>query len=120
MSNKQILIVDDNDIILNVMEQNIEMVHPEYQVVLAENGFIALNKLQNLSFDLVVTDYNMPGMDGLELAATIRKISPQTPIVLMSSDLCEAESRSKNKGLALDGYLQKPFRWKQFWPFLLA
>lgn len=115
MNSKKILLVDDNDLILEVMEKEIEYFHPEYQVIAAQNGFVALDRLKKQSFDLVVTDYNMPGMTGIDLVATIRQLSPQTPVVLMSADLNRAKAQSKAKNLTPDGYLEKPIVWKDFW-----
>lgn len=115
MNGKQILLVDDNNLILEVLEQQIEYFYPEYRVLLAQNGFVALDKLKEQSFDLVVTDYDMPGMTGVDLAATIREFSSQTPIVLMSADLNRAKAQSRAQNLKLDGYLEKPFNWKDFW-----
>lgn len=115
MNGKQILIVDDNNLILEIMEEQIEHFHPEYRVVLAQDGFAALDNFKREPFDLVVTDYQMPGMTGLDLAANIRRLSPQIPIVLMSGDLLEAETKSKTQQLTLDGYLEKPIIWDQFW-----
>jgi CheY-like chemotaxis protein len=117
MNAKQILIVDDNNLILEIMEQQIEYFHPEYQIVLAQNGFAALNSFKRQPFDLVLTDYQMPGMTGIDLAANIRHLSPQTPIVLMSGELSEAEAESKAQELRLDGYLEKPIVWDKFWTF---
>jgi two-component system chemotaxis response regulator CheY len=115
MNGKQILIVDDNNLILEVLEQQIEHFYPEFRVVPAQNGFVALDRLKKESFDLVVTDYNMPGMTGIDLAATIRQLSPQTLVVLMSADLNKAQAQSKAQNLELDGYLEKPIVWKDFW-----
>lgn len=115
MNSKQILLVDDNKLILEVMEQQIEHFYPKYRVMLAQNGFVALDKLKKQSFDLVVTDYDMPGMTGVDLAATIQQLSPQTPVVLMSADLNRAEAQSRVQNLKLDGYLEKPINWKDFW-----
>lgn len=97
------------------MEQQIEYSYPEYGVVLAENGFVALDRVKRQPFDLVVTDYQMPGMTGIDLTANIRRLSPQTLIVLMSGNLLEAEARSKSQKLHLDGYLEKPIIWDKFW-----
>ena len=82
--------------------------------MVAQNGFVALDKLKQQSFDLIVTDYVMPSKTGIDLAATIRQLSPQTPVVLMSGALSRA-AQSMAQKLRLDGYLEKPIKWKDFW-----
>jgi YesN/AraC family two-component response regulator len=118
MNKKQILIVDDDIGLLYALERGTNIYHPNYQVVTATNGIMALNHLRMQSFDLMVTDYKMPGMNGLDLAQTTRQISPTTHIVLMSGNpdsLKDSVSR-----LHLDGYLEKPFEWQEFEVALLA
>ena len=55
-----------------------------YGIVTAANGPEALEKFAVEKFDLVVTDYKMPRMDGLELISRLRKLAPDLPIVLVS------------------------------------
>jgi CheY-like chemotaxis protein len=55
-----------------------------YKIVTACNGRDALEQFTPRAFDLVVTDYKMPHMDGLELIANLRKREPALPIVLIS------------------------------------
>ena len=76
----------------------------------AEDGAIALQKLQNGSFDFVVTDWNMPNMDGLQLLQTIRR-SPNLkhlPVLMIT-----AEAKKENIVAAAQagasGYIVKPF-----------
>lgn len=55
-----------------------------YGIVTACNGDDALERFAPQKFDLVVTDYKMPRMDGLELIVNLRKLDPEVPIVLIS------------------------------------
>lgn len=118
MDNKQILIVDDDIGLLYALERGINIYHPNYQVVTANNGIMALKRLRMQSFDLMVTDYKMPDINGLDLAQTTRQISPATHIVLMSGN--PDSLRDSANRLHLDGYLQKPFEWQEFEVALLA
>jgi CheY-like chemotaxis protein len=53
--------------------------------ILAESGKVAIEKLQHNTFDLVLSDMQMPQMDGIELAKHIKKMQPQLPIILLTS-----------------------------------
>jgi CheY-like chemotaxis protein len=56
-----------------------------HQVETASSGYEALAKFDPARFDLVVTDYAMPGMKGDQLAQAIKKKSPQTPVILLTA-----------------------------------
>jgi len=76
----------------------------------AEDGAIALQKLQNGSFEFVVTDWNMPNMDGLQLLQTIRR-SPNLkhPPVLMITAEAKKENIVAAAQAGASGYIVKPF-----------
>jgi two-component system chemotaxis response regulator CheY len=82
----------------------------ELDVVEASSGFDALRLLPRGPYDLVITDINMPDINGLELVQFIRKSERhrQTPILLIST---QSSERDRERGLSLgaDGYLAKPF-----------
>ncbi len=81
-------------------------------VVEARTGFEALRILPQGPFDLVVTDINMPDINGLELIRFVRERDAasgrHTPLVIIST---ESSERDRERGIALgaDGYLTKPF-----------
>ena len=77
-----ILLVDDNRDGLLVRRALLE--EAGYHVTSALNGEEGLKAFEGSSFDVVVTDYRMPKMDGLQLIVRIRKLKPQTSIVLLS------------------------------------
>lgn len=77
-----ILLVDDNANGLTVRKAVLaELGH---QVVTATRGAQALELFAGQTFDLVVTDYKMPKMDGMELIGHLRELSPRLPIILVS------------------------------------
>jgi CheY-like chemotaxis protein len=78
----RILLVDDNANGLKARKMVLEELG--YGVVTASNGNDALERFSPQKFDLVVTDYKMPRMDGLELIVNLRKLAPEIPIVLLS------------------------------------
>jgi len=115
--NKRILIVDDDNEILDMLKLTLNVWSPDSQVVLSANGLDALIQLQLRdgvqSFDIVLTDYDMPIMNGLELAHEIRQQWPGIHIILMSSGQFD---KNFEKNVALreyDGYIKKPFVMQQ-------
>ena len=78
----RILLVDDNANGLAARRTVLEELG--HRIVTANNGGEALEQFAAHKFDLVITDYKMPRMDGLELIARLRKQTPQLPIVLIS------------------------------------
>jgi CheY-like chemotaxis protein len=78
----RILLVDDNANGLKARKMVLEELG--YGIVTASNGHDALERFTRQKFDLVVTDYKMPRMDGLELIVNLRKLEPELPIVLIS------------------------------------
>jgi CheY-like chemotaxis protein len=82
VTQSRILLVDDNANGLKARRAVLEDLG--YGIVTACNGYDALERFSPESFDLVVTDYKMPRMDGLELIVNLRELVPGLPIVLIS------------------------------------
>ena len=83
-TNGRILIVDDEESVRKGISWMIEWMGFEVQA--AECGEKALKLFEENMFDLVFTDFNMPGMNGAGLARCIKEISPATPVVLITGD----------------------------------
>ena len=85
------------------------------EIVEATSGFDALRLLPRGPYDLVITDINMPDINGLELVQFIRKSEHHrsTPLIIIST---QSSERDRERGLSLgaDGYLAKPFTPKRF------
>ena len=79
---KAILFVDDHEVLARLSCEILEM--HGYRAVSAYNGEDALAKFQQEDFDILVTDFRMEGMNGLELANKIREQSPTTPVILVT------------------------------------
>lgn len=80
---KNILIIDDNKDILGIFEQL--LLDDGFSVSIANNGIAGIELFKRESFDLVITDINMPGMSGFDVIKRINNII-MVPIILMSSD----------------------------------
>ena len=109
----RILVVEDSysmrAFVRSVLESGPELLG-EVEVVEASSGFDALRLLPRGPYDLVITDINMPDINGLELVQFIRKseMHKATPVLLIST---QSSERDRERGLSLgaDAYLTKPF-----------
>ena len=82
-----------------------------YEVVAAGSGHEGLNLFLRNSIELVLTDLDMPGIDGWTLALHIKDKSPSTPVVLITGSESDA-IMEKLEGSCVDSVLFKPFSWK--------
>ncbi len=99
-----ILVVDDNQMNLNVMKGLLKAT--KVFVTTSESGEDALNKIKDHQFNVVLLDHMMPGMDGIETVAEIRKIYPDLPVYALTANSTAGEEFYKSKGF--NGYLSKP------------
>ncbi|RPH52575.1 MAG: diguanylate cyclase [Desulfobacteraceae bacterium] len=107
MINFPILVVDDNPIIKKMM--NISLTKAGYEVSSAENGRDALRKFDKKFYPIVITDWMMPEMDGLELCRAIRNLSLDSYVFIILLTAKDAKD-DIIKGLeaGADDYLTKP------------
>jgi two-component system chemotaxis response regulator CheY len=103
----KILVVDDDKTTRKIL--GIYLKSKGYKVEYAENGLEALEKLGAGSINLVMTDLNMPYMDGIELTRSIRNDPDlaETPILMVTTEADE-EEKAKAMEAGADGYLVKP------------
>lgn len=106
-----ILVVDDSPTVVKFVAFSLK--NSGYQVVTACDGMDALEKLSNMpqSVDLVITDLNMPNLDGYGLISTLRDNEQHraTPIIILSSEEAE-DDRRKGIEVGASSYLVKPFK----------
>jgi len=79
---KAILFVDDHEVLARLSCEILEM--QGYKAVSAYNAQDALNKFDSESFDLLVTDFRMEGMNGLELAKRVHQKNPEVPVIIVT------------------------------------
>jgi two-component system chemotaxis response regulator CheY len=105
---KKILAVDDSRSLRNMVA--FSLTTGGYEVVEAEDGVVGLQLALQQQFDLVLTDQNMPNMDGLTLISKLRGLPgyAKTPILMLTT---ESSDTMKHKGRAAgaNGWLIKPF-----------
>ena len=82
-----VLLVDDSKLARIVAGKTIAALQPEWQRVEASNAEEALQAVKDQPVDLAVLDFNMPGKDGLELAAELRSAYPQMPIAIITANV---------------------------------
>lgn len=111
---KRILVVDDDRLIVSLLEAGLAESDGDYSVATALSAQEALVKLQQEEFSLVMTDYQMPDMNGVELIQQIRALSPRTPLVLMSAHPPDVMEKMVGK-IQADGYLEKPISIYRLW-----
>jgi len=112
MATQRILIVDDDPAVLLTLAASIERLNSAYVVDTCENGAEALTYLENHRYVLLLTDYSMPGMSGIDLARTVREQSPDTRIIMMTAYGSDG-LRDQAAHLNLDAFVDKPFTVKQ-------
>ena len=106
----QILVVDDEAIVRQSIKMLLE--HDGHGVWAVDSGEAALAELTQRKFDLVITDYSMPGMQGDELVARIRQLIPDQPIIMATAFVQEYKTFGEASGYA-DALLLKPFSFDE-------
>jgi len=110
MEEFRILVVDDEEDVRGILSEMIEGL--DYQVMVAEDGKEALERIKTEKIDLVITDLSMPKMNGLELIVNSKQINPNIPIAVIS-----AFGNVENTTYALTrgafSFIAKPFKISQ-------
>jgi len=102
-----ILVIDDEQSMRDFLA--IMLKKEGHDVVTAENGNDALKAVQNEIFDLVISDVKMPGLDGIDVLKTIKDISPET-VVIMITAFASTETAVEAMKLGAYDYITKPFK----------
>lgn len=108
----KLLFVEDEDDLINIITDTLTKLQANF--LTAKNGEEALSVLENNSdVDAVITDINMPIMNGLEMIKILKDKTPKLPIIIMSAHT-ETEYIEKAKELGVNNYLLKPFDFIKF------
>jgi CheY-like chemotaxis protein len=110
----RILVVDDDAAIRELLRFVLE--EEGYEVIEAADGAEGLQRYQAAPTDLVITDLQMPGMDGLELMMALRRMVPTPVLMAISGDL---DALTQAKG-SLRIRLRSHYRWSKSWKLCAA
>ncbi len=105
---KSILVVDDSQSLRQMLAMTLE--EAGFSVMQGENGKNALDKLSNQRVDLIITDLNMPVMDGIAFIKNVRTRAESkfTPILMLTTESA-AEKKAEGKAAGATGWIVKPF-----------
>lgn len=105
---KHILIVDDSVSIRQMVEATLKTA--QYQVTAAKDGKEAFDLCKSKNFDFVLTDQNMPNMDGLTLIKSLRTLPSyaRTPIVVLTTEASD-QMKAQGRAAGATGWMVKPF-----------
>ena len=110
----RILLVDDSPSILSIIKATLK--NQPFDLVTATSARDALREAQQKPFDLVVTDLNMPGMDGLSLSEEIHRLPEMRnkPILVLTTESSHNKDNRERALQNVSGWMLKPFRPEQF------
>lgn len=102
----KVLVVDDSKLARMVMVSAFRRIRPEWTLVESANADEALAAVAGNAIDIALIDFNMPGIDGLELVANIRKTHPGMPVAVVSANV---QDEIIGRARELDaGFISKP------------
>jgi len=106
---KTIVTVDDSASVRQMVSFTLSQ--EGFEVIEAEDGKDALSKISGASVDMVITDLNMPNMDGIELIRQLRAKGDHkfTPIVMLTTESMDAK-KAEGKSAGATGWIVKPFK----------
>lgn len=105
LERRRILVVDDEERMVRFIRMNLE--HDGFQVSEAFNGKQAIQKLRDVTPDLILLDIMMPDLDGFEVLETLREIS-NVPVIMLTAK-GEEDDRVRGLERGADDYVTKPF-----------
>lgn len=112
----KVLIVDDSKLARMAVSKVLRALHPEWIGVEAANAEQAFEQVRQAPPDIVLLDYNMPGMDGLTLAEELRRLHPGLRIAIISANhQIEVVNRAESVGAT---FLRKPLTEQALKEFL--
>ena len=102
----KILVVEDNESMLDLIEETLKQ--ENFIIDRAEDGAIAMEKIKDQNYDLIILDIVLPKKDGFSIIATLRALGKKTPILAISSNHL-VDARIKAINLGADDFLVKDF-----------
>ncbi len=112
MGKKRLLLIDDEINLCKLMKLNLERTG-EFEVTVAHSGMEGIEKAKAERFDLVITDFRMPGLDGKVVLDAVKAMTPHTPVVLFSIYHDDAGTITPELERKADGLINKPIDHEQ-------
>ncbi len=109
---ESILIIEDESLVVETLKGNFQ--DNGYHIITAHSGEEGIRKFQNDAFDLVITDLKLKGMDGLQVSRKIKKINPDTPIIVVTGYPNRLSPKEATR-FGVHDFLLKPFTWAQIY-----
>ena len=104
-----LLLVEDDESTLQCLAIILAKRYPQVSVAIADNGRAGLELFQARPAAIVITDFNMPEMDGMEMTGRMRAIRPETRFIILTGDCGGLAMRdSDNKAFIYDHFIVKP------------
>ncbi|WP_298159991.1 response regulator [Ferrovum sp.] len=107
MTCKSILVVDDMLSIRTVISSLLRS--SGYKTMEASSGELALQLMRSNSFDLILSDWNMPGLTGTQFVSAIRTKDSVIPVIMVTAE-ANRECFMEMKRIGISGYILKPFK----------
>jgi len=107
-----IVLADDEPDVRRILRRMLAFVVDGHELVAVGTGHDALTAVTARPVPLLITDYNMPGMNGVELAQRVKATSPATMVVLITAYI-SAELEQRGKAAGADSIVAKPFSLDQ-------
>jgi CheY-like chemotaxis protein len=102
----RILVVDDEDIVIQCCLRILK--EGNHQVEYVQSGLEAVKKIETSHFDLIILDFMMPKMDGMEVLKRVRETQPGIKVIMITG-LDQTQTAQRAKALGAFAYLPKPF-----------
>ena len=112
--NKRILVVDDSQTMRMFIFFHLIKLLPGVQLIEAVNGLDAIEKLNSQDVDLILTDMNMPELDGAGVVRAVRQVFKKDMPIILITTKGEHQDRERCLALGANGYLTKPLNIHKF------
>lgn len=110
MEDARILLVEDEQKIANTLQ--LGLTEQGFDAEVAYHGSLAQNLIRNQSYDLIILDINLPGVNGYELCKFIRASDSQVPVIMLTA-LSTLNNKVEGYDAGADDYIVKPFEFKE-------
>lgn len=106
----KILLVEDDQMLGDTIEQS--LVNDQHQVDLIRDGCLAGDHLLAIQYDLIILDWQLPGISGIDICRRYRSTGGQTPIIMLTA-MSKIDNKEEGLDSGADDYLTKPFELRE-------